>query len=421
MKHPMLRASLALFISVAAGLPVAAYASCSNVSDQKIQNIIDQNRVKFDIPGIQVSLLCPEESQPRDYVSGNIKIDSNIPVRQDHLFQIGSETKSFIAAILLQLDTEGTISLNDYIEKWLPMIPASWHGITITQLLNHTSGLYNYTDELIELFLKNQVDINKQWSAPELISLVKDKDSYFEPGKGWHYSNTNYVLAGMIIEAASGESVLDAMNNRLIYPSGLMNTYYVPALYSGDILKRMSHGYSKSGLFPDEPKDVTEINASTFNAAGANISTSHDMSLWFKKLMKGDLLNQTQLAKLMTLVDVYNGQPLPNSPTSSGYGLAVVHDQAKFNEEAWWHTGGTLGYTALMVWLKCNDVIITINISDMSTMTQTESDMDVLANNVVTYVQKSTGKPQCRINNNNDNNNEDNAKPVKLLRSGDLL
>jgi len=346
-----------------------------------------------------MSLICSDSLQPRDFVSGHIKMDSNTSVNPDHLFQVGSETKSFIAAILLQLDTESTVSLTDKIEKWLPLIPEHWHGITITQLLNHTSGIYDYTDELIELFLKNQIEINKQWTAQELLSVIKEKKSYFDPGKGWHYSNTNYVLAGMIIEAATGKTLLNEMNDRLIYPSGLMNTYYASAAYSHDILKRMAHGYSKTGLFLNEPKDITEINASLLNAAGANISTAHDMSLWFKKLMKGDLLNQAQLTKLMSLVDMNNGQPIPNASDVPGYGLAVTHDQATFNEETWWHSGGTLGYSSLMIWLKCNDIIITININDITSFIPEKRNIFILAKDVVSYIQKSTDMPQCQIHN----------------------
>lgn len=369
-----------------------AYADCSKDIRQGIQDILDKDRLTYQIPGMEVTISYPGENSTLDFVSGTTTLSTNIPVQRDNLFQIGSETKSFIAVILLQLEAEGLLSINDKIGKWLPQVASDWKEITIKQLLNHTSGIFNYTEVLDEMVHNDKnLDLKKQWTSYELINLVINKPSYFKPGAGWHYSNTNYVLAGMIIENATGKSVNDEIKTRLTEPLQLTNTYYLPHLYSEQIMQRMMHGYSSRGYFPNEPKDVTDTNNSWANAAGAIVSTSHDMAIWFKKLSSGALLPAKQMNELMTLVDKSNGQPLPITTNQAGYGLGVMHDFDTFGNETWWHSGGTLGYSSLMVWLKCSDIVITANINHLSST----RDIYALTKDLASYIQKSSQTTTC--------------------------
>jgi D-alanyl-D-alanine carboxypeptidase len=100
-----------------------SYAACSQNINESIQKIIDGNRIKYQIPGIEVSVSCPGEEIPRDFVSGTTTIDGTVPVQSDHLFQIGSETKSFVTAVILQLEAEGRLSIYDPISTYLKNIP----------------------------------------------------------------------------------------------------------------------------------------------------------------------------------------------------------------------------------------------------------------------------------------------------------
>ncbi|CEG58290.1 TPA: beta-lactamase family protein [Legionella pneumophila] len=374
-----------------------SYAGCGQNINEGIQKIIDEERVKYHIPGIEVSISCPGEDSPRDFVSGTTTLNGDVPIRPEHLFQIGSETKSFISAVILQLEAEGRLSIYDPIGNYLKNIPEAWQDVTIQQLLNHTSGIFNYT-EVVELWTALMTsDFKMQFSSDELISFVKNKEFNFFPGLGWSYSNTNYILAGMVVQAVTGKSIEEEINTRLLQPLHLSNTYYYAGAYNDDMLQRMAHGYSSIGLFPDEPKDITSQNMSWANAAGAIVSTSHDIAIWLRHLLTDDnLLSANQRQELLSLVDVENGQPLPFESDKVGYGLGVI----RFNlpsGEIWGHDGGTFGFISHMSWLKCNDVVITAIVNHVD-----KSEADGLGSTAITmdlinFIQQADTTKQCQM------------------------
>lgn len=350
----------------------SANAEINKKTLQEIQKIIDKDRVAYQISGLQVSIIFPGESLPHDFVSGHTLLNGTKPVTPAHLFQIGSESKSFTAATLLMLEAEGKLSLDDPIKKWLPELPLSWQTLTVRQLLNQSSRIYNYTDS--DDF-KNQLsasDFQKIWTSNELIHFAFDKPFC----DNWCYSNTNFVLAGMIIEAVTGDSVDHVMMTRLFKPLQLTNTYYLPN--EKTVFSRMVHGYSKAGTFPVEPKDITELNLSWGRTAGAIISNSHDTALWLKKLLNGELLPKKQLAELMTTVPEGDGD---------NYGLGLEQDFDSFHQESWEHNGESLGYSSWMVWLKSSDIVITIVISDA---TKGRGDINTLLTDLTSYLTAST-------------------------------
>lgn len=385
MLRPVLVALLASSFLFASNV---SHADCRKIVNAEIQHLINTDRIAYQIPGVQVSFLCARERKPRDFVSGTTIIDRMQVVQADHLFQIGSETKLFIAVIILQLESEGLLSIEDPIGKWLLNIPKKWKTITLKQLLNHTSGIYNYTDVFrSRLTSGNPIDLKRQWYGQELIELAAEQVEYFYPGAGWHYSNTNYILAGMIIESVTGNSINAAMQNRIIQPFGLTNTSYIPSIYKENIFQKMAHGYAKSGILKNEPLDITDTNNSWAGAAGANVSTSHDIAIWFNKILKGNILPSKQLNELTTLADMQNGQPIPVTTDSAGYGLGIMHDFQTFDEESWWHSGGTLGYSAYMIWLKSSDIIISVNVNDITSNEHTRRDIYFLTKDLVSYLQ----------------------------------
>lgn len=346
----MLKIITTILFVIGVLISLAARASINQKMDHEIQKIIDQNRIAYQIPGLQVSIIFPGETEPHDFVSGTTTLNGTQPVTPLNLFQIGSETKSFTAATLLMLEAEGKLSLDDPIAKWLPQrIPTSWQTITIRQLLNQSSKIYNYTDSddfVSQLF---SGDFKKTWTSDELIQLAFDKPFC----DTWCYSNTNFILAGMIIEAVTGDSIEHVMTTRLFNPLQLKNTYYFPNIQI--VLPRMAHGYSKSGTFPVEPKDITDLNLSWGRTSGAIVSNSHDTAIWLKKLLDGSLLPKKQLEELTTTVPEGDG---------SYYGLGLEQDFDSFNQETWEHNGKSLGYSSWMIWLKKSDIVITIIIND---------------------------------------------------------
>jgi D-alanyl-D-alanine carboxypeptidase len=373
-----------------------AYSACIKDLDKNIQKIIDQGRVKYQLLGMQVSVLCKDEKIPHDFVTGDITINHLSPITANSLFQIGSITKSFTAALILKLETDGLLSLNDKIGLWLPQLPKKWKKITIKQLLNHTSGLpdYSETDDFrkAELLSKGQ----RQWRQNELWQFVEKLSLKFPPGKGYDYSNTNYLLAGMIIDiavAAQEKTYADLIKTQLFEPIGLMNTYYLPYPYPAKIFEQMAHGYRYLDENSPQITDITSFNMSYANSAGANVSTAHDVTIWLQNLMHGNVLTADQLNKMMSMVDETTGQPTQ----LNGYGLGI-YQQSIGNEEIWRHNGKTIAYHAGMVWLKCRDIFLayTNNKGPVDGPVDDFGESQVLTE-IISFIQQADPKKVCQL------------------------
>lgn len=343
------------------GLTNTVYAACKNVSNQIIQSIIDKDRIKYHIPAVELSLVCPNEASSRDFFSGTIKWDGMKPIKQNptpSIFQIGSETKTFTAVIILQLEAEGRLSIDDPINKYLPWVPSTWKNITIKQLLYHTSDIPSYSDD--EAFMNEVLSHPyKYYSAQDLINVVINKPliSPFQ----WYYSNTDTVLAGMIIESVTGKTIDKEMRERIFKPLSLFDTYYLPVNYGPYILSRMAHGYwvKKDGSHTD----ITTWNMSWANSAGAIISTAHDNAIWLKQLLINNaVLPEKQQQEMQTLIDPKTGLPLPIGSKKSGVGLEVNRDLLSVGE-TWSRGGETPGFLAKMWWFKSKNIGLTITTS----------------------------------------------------------
>jgi len=164
--------------------------------------------------------------------SGVANLDSRKPVNENGYFRVGSNTKTFISVVVLQLVAEHRLSLNDTVGHWLPGVVRG-HGndggtITVRELLQHTSGLENYTDDL-QARITSPAAYRKlefeQFSRPDLLNIALAHKPYFAPGTGFHYSNTNYVLLGMVIEKVTHHSWEDQVTRRIIKPLGLHHTF----------------------------------------------------------------------------------------------------------------------------------------------------------------------------------------------------
>jgi D-alanyl-D-alanine carboxypeptidase len=219
-------------------------------------------------------------------------------------FRIGSATKTFVATVVLQLVGEGRLSLDDTVAHWLPGV-VSGNGndgsrITVRELLQHTSGLYDYTDDFPELtstanFL---ADRYTTYTPAQLVAIAMRHAPYFAPGTGWEYSNTDYILLGMIIDRVTGHSWQDEVDTRVIEPLGLRHTV-LPGT-SPTIPGPHLDGYSDFGSGP--AIDVTALNPSAADAAGEMISTTADLTTFYTALMRGRLLPPAQLAEMETTV-----------------------------------------------------------------------------------------------------------------------
>lgn len=260
-------------------------------------------------------------------------------------FRIGSTTKTFVSTVVLQLVAEQRLGLDDSVEQWLPGL-VDGHGydgsrITIRQLLNHTSGVYNYVgDEKLARefvgtpFLEHRFD---DFTPRQLVETAVANGPVFAPGTGFAYSDTNYALAGMIVEKATGRSLAEEIAARITGPLHLRNTYEPAA---GDMRIHGPHARHYSQLMaPDVDTapsyDVTDLNPSWGYASGDMISTSGDLNTFFRALLEGRLLPAAQQNEMFTMLD-----PGTNWIKGSQYGLGVASQ--KLSCTTVWGMGGAI-------------------------------------------------------------------------------
>ncbi len=250
-------------------------------------------------------------------------------------FRVGSITKSFVAVVVLQLAAEGELQLDDTVEEWLPGAVPNGTAITLRQLLNHTSGLPNYTanGSFLSAFSANRRRI---WSPLELLGYASGPLE-FAPGSSWAYSNTNYVLLGLVIETATGRPLADELRARIFGPLNLSHTTLPTALA---MPSPCAHGYMRPGngliAIPGKWLDVTAWHPSWIWAAGAIVSTAADVARFYSAVSSGRLLPAAQLAELRRTTEIGSGY---------AYGLGITRLILPCGE-AWGHTGGVPGYSS---------------------------------------------------------------------------
>jgi D-alanyl-D-alanine carboxypeptidase len=212
--------------------------------------------------------------------TGVTEQDPNIPVESDMLYGFGSITKTFVAAIVLQLVEENRLGLEDRLEKWLDKYPNIDTNITVHQLLNHTSGLGGYIIDV-------EANLDRIWSPEEILKYVASPSA--PPGDGTRYSNTNYILLGLIIEAVTGNPVEQELEDRIIGPLSLNST-----------------SLPKSNFEPQRWANSTVPSSSLYSAvwtAGALASTSRDVAKWGHTLFSGSFLQAASLERMLVFSD----------------------------------------------------------------------------------------------------------------------
>ncbi|MFE4971355.1 serine hydrolase domain-containing protein [Kitasatospora sp. NPDC056651] len=265
------------------------------------------------------------------------------PRPADH-FRVGSITKTFTAVLVLQLEAEGRLSVDDTVEKWLPgMVRGHGHDgrrITVRQLLNHTSGVYNYLNDpalhqIGPIWLQH---LHDTWTPEELLAVAMSKPPAANPGERFVYSNTNYLLAAMIVERITGSSYEHELRRRIIDPLHLRGT---SSPGTRESLPRPSgRAYSTAQVqLPPPGVDVTEFNPSALRASGEIISTADDLNRFYRALLAGRLLPRAQLREMTTTV-----------PAGIDHqGLGLVRMTTSCGIELWGHRGGGYGFEALTV------------------------------------------------------------------------
>ncbi|APE36271.1 serine hydrolase [Nocardia mangyaensis] len=314
-------------------------------------------------PGVQVVIDGP--AGPRTFTAGVGDLSTRAPFPDNARVRIGSNTKTYVAAVIMQLVAEGKVELDAAIERYLPGVVRGngndGNRITVRHVLQHTSGVPDYlgrgSGDGISAQSSEQLDPDEEtlrWQHFEMIELVRRAMTLppqFDPGAKSVYTNTNYLLAGLLIERVTGNPAADEIGRRLLEPLGLRDTY-VPAAHETGIRGPHARGYHR---IDGESVDFTDFDPSWGATAGDMVATATDMNRFFIALLSGKLLPPAQLAEMQRTV------PFDRMP-GADYGLALIHRTAPCGKEVWGHGGSIPGFeTRNGVTAEGTAVTVTVN------------------------------------------------------------
>ncbi|MEU0877824.1 serine hydrolase domain-containing protein [Lentzea sp. NPDC005914] len=266
------------------------------------------------------------------YTSGTAELNKRVPVPRNGVVRAGSNTKTFVAVVVMQLNAENKVELDAPITRYLPGAIKD-ERITVRQLLNHTSGLANYTQYM---GLEKFEDVRHRYYEPrELLDIANAHEPTNQPGEKFKYSNTNYVLLGLLTQKITGRPVSESVDQRIIKKLGLKDTYW-PTTGDQTIQGKHPHGYARTG---NGVEDVTELDPSWGWAAGQIVSTTKDLNTFFRALVKGDLVPAKQRQEMQRTVDT-KGEMWPGAE----YGLGIASTPLTCGGRYWGHGGDIPGY-----------------------------------------------------------------------------
>ncbi len=345
-------------------LSVQTTSSVNSNLASELQSALDRALRQTDNPGATVAVMLPDQSMWVG-ASGIADLDQRTSMQPDSVFRIASVTKTFVATVVMQLVENNTLRLEDTLIDWLPSALLNniefADQITIRQLLSHTSGIYDYL-ESNAFFDAIERTPTRVWDDEDVLNFV-DGDPYFSPGASgqWEYSNTNYILLGLIVEAATGNSLASELRSNIYQPLGLNNTYLeTKENFPGNIVR----GYESAGR---RVEDVTDINTGNGLADGGILSTAADLARFANGLFRGGLVSDA------TLQEMLNFHPVGE------YGLGISSEFTSFGN-SFGHTGSILGYTSIMWYLPEEDIIVTalVNLDFGDADTLIESVLEVI-------------------------------------------
>jgi len=328
-------------------------SACSFGKPGSIEEIAQQAVEEFEIPGI-VAYIKEDGQDPLIAAAGVSDLESGQALKDTDQFRIYSITKTFTALVALQLIEEGVLSFDDPVDKWLPEsvvgeVP-NHEQMSIRQLLNHSSGTYDYYGSEMEgmiPFVEQLIASPDHWYTPqELIDFSTQFPPYFAPGEGATYSNTGYVMLGLIIEAVTGNNIEDEIHARIIDPLGLTSTYFETPETANNYI---------TGYHLMEDSELLNVSGSNSNssyawAAGSIISNMHDLGRYADALFSGELLQPESHKEMFTFI--------PDSNIEGKYwGLGLVQRDVS-GGQVYAATGEAAGYEAKIV--RIPDLNVTI-------------------------------------------------------------
>jgi len=348
----------------AATAPPSSNPALLPIDEAAMRAAVSKLRPELLVPGAVVSLTTPDGLWV--WGDGVTTWDGDEAISADDHFRIGSVTKTFTATAILQLVQEGQLSLDDPVSTYRPDVP-NGANISIRDLLSMRSGLYNYTEDL---YLSDQMDKNpaRAWAPEELLSISYAKPPTSAPNTEFEYSNTNYILLGLIAEKLDDKPLPDIFEDRFFDPLGMSGTT-LPGTNDSDVTSPHPQGYMfgtnvstiNGARLPDDqlaaakagtllPNNYTNTNPSWAWAAGSGISTIADLSRWVEAMSNGEILDaDLQKDRLENLL------PTSDAPDAALYGLGIAKLGPLYG-----HTGELPGFNTFAASDPVNDVTLVV-------------------------------------------------------------
>lgn len=338
-----IRRNLALAAIVAGTLFTSVPgASAASQHDDQAQLRRDADAITaLGVTGVQARLISPD-GRKLIATSGVADLTTRQPVSPNGYFRIASITKAFVATVILQLASDGGLSLDDTVERWLPGVVSGngndGRAITIRQLLQHTSGIHDdYPDYTsAEDFYQHRYDT---YTPEQIVARAMRHQPDFQPGKDWRYCNTGYVLLGMVIQRVTGHPWHEEVRDRIVRPLGLDHTFWPGT----SLTLPQPHARSYQRFQPGEPLvDVTEQVSLVNNGEAGLVSTTADLNRFFRALLGGRLLPPTQLAQMKQTIPV--GKEFEPLMPGARDGLGLFSRPLSCGGTYWGHEGGDVGW-----------------------------------------------------------------------------
>ena len=309
-------------------------------------------------------------------VTGTTGRTSDVPIDERTLFQIGSNTKSFTAALLLKEEAAHHLDIDQTLGRWLPEYSA-WRGESIRRLLNMTARIPTYSEA--PAFQRAQAaDRFRHYTPRELIAYAYPSATVHlpTPTDPWFYSNTNYILAGLIAEKAAGVSYAAQLERRIFRPLRLDDTFYSAGPLPEAVIGRMASGYfenracglyepncRRTALAPLLGLDLRTADLTWAAAAGGIVSTPRDLAKWVRGLFGGRVVPPAQLEEMLAAVSTETGEPqrVPTPTDPRGFGLGLARLLAPgIPKPFWYYEGETLAYRAVFAFFPEDDLVLTV-------------------------------------------------------------